>query len=198
MAHIFSSDLTMANGSDIIVSLDIAALDATRIKDNIEAFRTSTVNNLVGPGYDTIRNKMSLYQDGFNKISTICNNLRSNILAANNSALNAMQGYDELNTEDLPELNDRLEKIKKIISILETLVPDYDENGKFLGTYHTLGSGESINMYKSLKTELEKLIKVLNELVPKLNAARAIIDGSESDSNNFVSAVDSVSSSVYG
>ena len=197
MAHIFSNDLTMANASDIIISLDIAALDAKRIKDNIETFRTSTINSLVGPGYDTIRNKMSLYQDGFSKIVTICNNLRSNIIAANNSALNAMQGYDELNTEDLPELNERLDKIINTLSILETLVPDYDSKGKFLGTYHTLGSAESINMYKSLKTELEKLIKVLNELIPKLNDARAILDGSETDSNNLVSAVDSVSSSVY-
>ena len=198
MAHIFSSDLTMANGSEIVTSLDRAALDAQRIKNNIETFRTTTTSDLVGPGYDTIRNKMSLYQDGFNKITMICNNLRSNILAANNSALNAMQGYDELNTADLPELNDRLKKINQTIDILETLIPDYDSKGNFLGTYHTLGSASTIASYKRLRDEIEKLIKVLNELEPKLSAARGMLNGSETDSANLVSAVDSVTSSVYG
>ena len=198
MAHIFSSDLTMANGSEIVTSLDRAALDAQRIKNNIETFRTTTTSDLVGPGYDTIRNKMSLYQDGFNKIAMICNNLRSNILAANNSALNAMQGYDELNTADLPELNDRLKKINQTIDILETLIPDYDSKGNFLGTYHTLGSASTIASYKRLRDEIEKLIKVLNELEPKLSAARGMLNGSETDSANLVSAVDSVTSSVYG
>ena len=103
MAHIFSSDLINANNSTIVKSLAIASEETKSFSELISRFRNESQQTLIGPGYNSIRNKMSLYEDAFNKVSIICNNLRSNIIAANYSALNAMEGYEELNTDDLPE-----------------------------------------------------------------------------------------------
>ncbi len=130
MAHVFSSDFPMANSSSIVTSLDTASQEAKSFSQVIDTFRATTVNTLIGPGYNSIRNKMGLYQDALNKLSTISNNLKSNIIAANNFLLNAMEGYSELDTADLPELNQRIEQSKRILAILKTEVPVYDTDPK--------------------------------------------------------------------
>ena len=140
---------------------------------------------------------MSLYEDAFNKVSIICNNLRSNIIAANYSALNAMEGYEELNTDDLPEIISLIEVSTSILNWLKTEVPDYDSKGNPTGTSHTIGSPELIAAYERLIEELNKLKGVLERLGPKLDTARGMITNSENDSRTFSNAVDGIAVSQF-
>ena len=197
MAHIFSSDLTNANNSSIVNLLEIASNETKSFSELIARFRDESQQTLIGPGYNSIRNKMNLYQDALNKVSIICNNLKSNILAANNSALNAMEGYEELNTADLPEIISLIEVSTSILNWLKTEVPDYDANGNPTGTTHTIGSPELIAAYEKLIEELEKLKGVLERLEPKLASAREMISDSENDSRTFANAVDGITVSQF-
>lgn len=197
MAHIFSSDLINANNSTIVKSLAIASEETKSFSELISRFRNESQQTLIGPGYNSIRNKMSLYEDAFNKVSIICNNLRSNIIAANYSALNAMEGYEELNTDDLPEIISLIEVSTSILNWLKTEVPDYDSKGNPTGTKHTIGSPELIAAYERLIEELNKLKGVLERLGPKLDTARGMITNSENDSRTFSNAVDGIAVSQF-
>ncbi len=197
MAHIFSSDLINANNSTIVKSLAIASEETKSFSELISRFRNESQQTLIGPGYNSIRNKMSLYEDAFNKVSIICNNLRSNIIAANYSALNAMEGYEELNTDDLPEIISLIEVSTSILNWLKTEVPDYDSKGNPTGTSHTIGSPELIAAYERLIEELNKLKGVLERLGPKLDTARGMITNSENDSRTFSNAVDGIAVSQF-
>ena len=195
MAHAFSSDMTNANKSALISSLQIASQETIAFSNLISRFRSETVNGLKGPGYDMIRNKMSLYQDALQKMSIICTNLESNLRAANNSGLNAMCGYSELDTKNLPEIRVRLNNTKTMLGILETKVKVKNSDGKEVS--RTIGSDENIATYKKLVDELDKLIKALEELDGKIDAARGMLNSSETDSFNFSSTVSGISVSVY-
>ena len=176
----------------MISSLETASSEAGSFGQVISSFRSETVNNLVGPGYDSIRNKMGLYQDALQKVTTISNNLISNLKAANNSGLNAMCGYSELNTADVPELTARLSTAERILEVLETVV--YNEQTK---SYETIGSESTIQAYRNIIAELRKLLRILSELPGKISSARAMINGSETDASSFASAVGNITVSTY-
>ncbi len=196
MAHIFSQDLINANNSDIVNKLEIACDETKSYSNLIATFRSESEATLIGPGYNSIRNKLSLYEDAFNKVSIICNNLKSNIMAANNYALNAMEGYTELNTDDLPEIINLINISRSILEWLKKEIPEYDDEGNYIGS-HTIGSPELIASYERLIAELEKLKGVLERLQPKLNDARKMIIDSENDSTRFTNAVNRIVVSQY-
>ena len=143
--HAFSSDMTQANGSTMLSSLETAASEARTFKQVISNFRTETTTNLVGQGFNAVRDKMGLYQDALEKLATIADTFKANLVAANNAGLNAMQGYAELNTDDVYELTERLHQANAILRILESLVPVYEyssTSGCYVptGEYRTVGS----------------------------------------------------------
>ena len=200
MAHVFSSDFGAANGSSIITSLETAVEESTNFSQTIETFRTATTTTLVGPGYNSVRNKMGVYQTALSKVASISNNLKSNIITANNFFLNAMEGYDELNTADLPELDLRIKQSYRILAILKTEVTDYktDKDGKKVACgSHTIGSPQQISAYESLIKELEKLKEVLDKLEGNASAARGMISDSETDTLSLGTAIGDIAISVY-
>ena len=81
--HAFSSDMTQANGSSMLSSLETAASEARTFKQVISNFRTETTTNLVGQGFNAIRDKMGLYQDALEKLATIADTFKANLVAAN-------------------------------------------------------------------------------------------------------------------
>ena len=200
--HAFSSDMTQANGSSMLSSLETAASEARTFKQVISNFRTETTTNLVGQGYNAIRDKMGLYQDALEKLATIADTFKANLVAANNAGLNAMQGYSELNTADEYELTERLHQANAILSILESLVPVYEyssTSGCYVATgeYRTVGSAESIAAYKNIIRELDRLLRVFHELPGKIQSAWSILSATEADVGSFSSAVSGISATSY-
>ena len=113
-----------------------------------------------------------------------------------------MQGYAELNTDDVYELTERLHQANAILSILESLVPVYEyssTSGCYVptGEYRTVGSAESIAAYKNIIAELEKLLRVLHELPGKISQAWSILSATESDVGSFSSAINGISATSY-
>ena len=199
--HAFSSDMTQANGSSMLSSLETAASEARTFKQVISNFRTETTTNLVGQGYNAIRDKMGLYQDALEKLATIADTFKANLVAANNAGLNAMQGYSELNTADEYELTERLHQANAILSILKTEVDDYEYNYttqqyEWVGR-RTIGSAQSIAAYEGIIRELDRLLRVLHELPGKIQSAWSILSATESDVGSFSSAVSGISATSY-
>ena len=199
--HAFSSDMTQANGSTMLSSLETAASEARTFKQVISNFRTETTTNLVGQGFNAIRDKMGLYQDALEKLATIADTFKANLVAANNAGLNAMQGYAELNTADVPELTERLHQANAILAILKTEVDDYEYNYttqqyEWVGR-RTIGSPQSIAAYEGIVAELDKLLRVLHELPGKIGDAWSILSATESDVGSFSSAINGISATSY-
>ena len=208
MAHVFSSDFGNVNSSSVVTSLDTAIEETTQFSNVIELFRTTTTKNLVGPGYNSVRNKMSLYQDSLSKVAQISTNLKSNILAANNFLLFAMKGYDELNTADLDEINQRIDRSRKLLAILNSEVYYYkkDEKGNYVHDSSgkriiigssKVGSQSQIDAMDGLIRQLEELKEVLDKLEGNAASARGMLDASCSDSSALSTAVNGITASVY-
>ena len=190
--HAFSSDMTSGSNGKLISTLETASSEANTFSQVISLFRSTTVTSLVGPGYDSIRNKMGLYEDGLNIIKTISDNLISNIKAANNAGLNAMQGYGELNTENLGELTNRLNTSKQILQVLYSMLSSGE-----LTDEEASSVASSISSYESIIERLSKLIDILNKLPGRIRGARSMLNGSESDASNLCSKVSNINVSTY-
>ena len=190
--HAFSSDMTSGSNGKLISTLETASSEANTFSQVISLFRSTTVTSLVGPGYDSIRNKMGLYEDGLNIIKTIGDNLISNIKAANNAGLNAMQGYGELNTENLVELTNRLNTSKQILQVLYAMLSSGE-----LTDEEASSVASSISSYESIIERLSKLIDILNKLPGRIRGARSMLNGSESDASNLCSKVSNINVSTY-
>ena len=190
--HAFSSDMTSGSNGKLISTLETASSEANTFSQVISLFRSTTVTSLVGPGYDSIRNKMGLYEDGLNIIKTISDNLISNIKAANNAGLNAMQGYGELNTENLGELTNRLNTSKQILQVLYAMLSSGE-----LTDEEASSVASSISSYESIIERLSKLIDILNKLPGRIRGARSMLNGSESDASNLCSKVSNINVSTY-
>ena len=190
--HAFSSDMTSGSNGKLISTLETASSEANTFSQVISLFRSTTVTSLVGPGYDSIRNKMGLYEDGLNIIKTISDNLISNIKAANNAGLNAMQGYGELNTENLVELTNRLNTSKQILQVLYAMLSSGE-----LTDEEASSVASSISSYESIIERLSKLIDILNKLPGRIRGARSMLNGSESDASNLCSKVSNINVSTY-
>ena len=119
MAKVLASDLGAAN-SDNMSNIESVIAMASKLSSQISTFNQDSKSKLVGGGYDAVRTKLSLYQNVSDVMKTIGTNLISNIKNANNSMLNYMEGYSELDDSKIGEITARLNQISGYINYLRS------------------------------------------------------------------------------
>ena len=200
MAIIYSSDLSKANSSSMLSSVENISSSSSSIANQIEGFISSSKTELKGGGYDAVRTKLSMYADAFRKLSTICSNLAGNIKAANNTMLNYMEGYSKLNDAEKEQIRLELDNARAMLSWLE----DYSyvwvtdkETEEVTKTRRRNGSDYQIESYKTIFKELEKLYDKLENLSSADSGAYGMISGVEGDVSAFSTCVDGISISTF-
>ena len=119
MAKVISSDLGAAN-SDNMSNIESVISMAGQVSSHISTFNQESVSKLTGGGFDAVRIKLGLYQNISDVMKTIGTNLMSSIKNANNSMLNYMEGYSELDDSRIGEITNRLNQISGYISYLKS------------------------------------------------------------------------------
>ncbi len=194
MAKVYASDLSSANSSNMISVLEAAKADISHLIGNLNDFSTGSVTELVGDGYDAVRAKMQLYIDCFNKLLAICSNLIPCIQAANNTMINFMEGYGELDDSKIPEVEAAITEAEAYLAWLQETyeVPGPDDNGDGMPDYyetHRNGTDAEIAACEATIRELKHYLEKLKQLAPTDKSAFASIEAVMADIANFATAV---------
>ena len=176
MTKVISSDLVSANSSSMITTLTELESSSTTLMSNIEAFITGSVEQLKGNGYDAVRSKLSFYVDALKKQTTICNNLKSNIKAANTMLLNFMEGYAMLDDDKIPEIERSIAYIKSLLASLQT-------------ANNPTVTASQVASWKEMLYEFEKLLRKLKELAPTDSSAFGIVGSVKNDVISYGNAL---------
>ena len=200
MTKVLSGDLSSMNSSAVITLLKDTAEDSNKVLNRISTFINNSKTVCKGGGYDAVRAKMSLYLDALRKQSKICVNLSNNVVCANNSMFNYMEGYTELDNAKLPEINNSINEADRTISWLREIVYDYeyDNKGQIISVNsHTRGDQSLINSWVSVLTELKKLREKLENLESADSSAYSSIADTEVDTINFINATNGISNNSF-
>ena len=200
MTKVLSGDLSSMNSSAVITLLKDTAEDSNKVLNRISTFINNSKTVCKGGGYDAVRAKMSLYLDALRKQSKICVNLSNNVVCANNSMLNYMEGYTELDNAKLPEINNSINEADRTISWLREIVYDYeyDNKGQIISVNsHTRGDQSLINSWVGVLTELKKIREKLENLESADSSAYSSIADAEVDTINFINATNGISNNSF-
>ena len=187
MAKVNVSDLFNANSSYMTTCLKDANHNISNIVTAINTFKTSSASELVGGGYDAVRSKMDLYIDSLQKISTICDHLTSAIPNANNTLINFMEGYAELDDSKISEVESKIKTAKSYLQWLESYHTETDEKGNTKSVRN--GTDSQIEDCKALIAKLEALLEKLKLLSPTDNNAYSLIDEVYADIVSYANAL---------
>lgn len=122
--------------------------------------------SLTGEAYNTIKGQLANYKSLMEQRKALANSMKSAISAAINSMSSYMEGYSELDTADLDDLEIKIENIKNQIASLQAQAdnPKLSEETKS-------SASSSIVSYQGQLLELEEKFKKLDGLAGADGAA---------------------------
>ena len=180
MAKVISSEV-VAVGSDNKGNIDSCIVSASRISEALGSFISETPSTLKGSGYDAVRIKLSLYKKIFDTAYNLLIISSTNFQNVNNSMLNYMEGYSELDDSLISEIDAKLREIKGYINYLNdaknasvdgtnysSLISEYNSLYNSLSHYRNLLAGLS-NKDSSLYGSLENVINDIANLCRSAN-----------------------------
>ena len=179
MAKVTSSDLVSAN-QDNIDNLELVIETTSKVSSLLEDFVSSTPSTLKGTGYDMIRVKVSLYQKAYSMLNTVSENLKSILQGTNNSMINYMEGYSELDNAWLGEITSTLNQIASYIAYLAS------QSGK---------NGVDYSAEISRWTDIYNKLNHLKELVKGLSPKDLELFG---NLENIITDVENIARMVHG
>ena len=157
MAIVIASDLGAANSNNM-GNIESVISMAGKLSSQIDTFISDSKDKLVGGGYDAVRTKLELYKNIADVMKTIGTNLMSNIKNANNSMLNYMEGYAELDDSKIGEITSRLTQISGYISYLK------NASSSTTGTTGGTDYSSLIAYWEGIYTELSHYKQLLEGL----------------------------------
>ena len=187
MAKVNVSDLFSANSSYMVTCLEDANNNIKKITSLIQSFNSNSTNELIGGGYDAVRAKMAFYIDSLEKLSMICTNLISAIPNANNTLINFMEGYSELDDSKIPEVESELKRAKAYLAWLKSSHVETDDEGN--ERYVRNGTDAEIADCEALIAKLEDLLEKLRMLAPTDASAYSNIEAVEADISAYANAL---------
>ncbi len=147
MAIVIASDLGAANSNNMSNIESVVSM-ASKLSSQIDSFNSDSKSKLVGGGFDAVRTKLDLYKNVAEAMKTIGTNLMSNIKNANNSMLNYMEGYAELDDSKIGEITSRLTQISGYINYLKSASKDGTDYSSLIAYWE--GIYAELSHYKQL------------------------------------------------
>ena len=188
MAKVLSADIA-AVGSDNSANIENCITTTRLVKYEIESFNSSTLDTLKGGGYDAVRKKLELYKKVYDVAYTLCVNILSHSSNVNNSMLNYMEGYSELDDSKIKEIDSKLKEIKGYINYLYDKSSSASEDG----TNYSALMSEWNGIYNTLSHYRELLAGLSGKDSALYGTLEAIIN----DVANFARAVNGINESTF-
>ncbi len=190
MAKVLSGDLSSANNDNMATFEHVIDI-SSQIASKLSSFNSSSTSILVGGGYDAVRVKLSLYINVFNTLKTICSNLINNIKNANNSMLNYMEGYAELDDAKLPEIETKLKEILGYINYLASINGTTDGNGNVIDVTAEIAE------YTAIYNELNHFRELLAGLASEDASLFGSLEGLIEDVSNMICCIKGINESTF-
>ena len=196
MAKVIYSDLGSANNGKMTKAIDTAMEELTNLKSKLERFIDLSPSKLKGPGYDAVRTELTRYVDALSKGKLILSHLESAIKAANNSMMNYMEDYSELDDSKAPQVKSELESAKSMLAWLQSYTTYTNSDGSTTTVRN--GTDAQISQYQALIAELDKLYNKLVGLAGEDAKDIAKCKDVETDISNYANAINGIDAAIFG
>ena len=187
----------------------------------LETFINESKKELVGGGFDTVREKLGQYRNAYEALDKLYDVLGNNIQAANNSMINYVSPEEELSDRYKEELKETIRKCnleidslwEKINRVIHHYDYAYDSRGNVLmSNGHAVinhwtepaFSEEERREFKErileIRIEIEKLkkiIKKIDELEPNDSAFFSSVESLDGQLTSITSKIDSINPSYF-
>ena len=184
MSVIYSEELSTANSSNMLEILNDLRIDSQILSDKINDFTSNFDDYLIGNVAPIIKNKWELLLDALKKQDMICENLLSNIKAANNTMIGYVENYEMIDNAKEEEIYSVLCQIDDIIDSLKS----YDKKSDYYDTQELLFQRDILQRY------YEKIKGLAGQDALAYN----IISAVEIDIKNYSKAIGKVNSGIRG
>lgn len=164
----------LSNASHIFESFfDSVKEQTSKLGANIDTFRNdgSFKTKFKSDGYDAARNYMGIYITALNKLNTVCDTTLNNIISANNTVINAMAGYSEIDLSKRLEIEENLQLLK--IDLQNT----YAELNAAKKKSTIYSCKQAIEKLEKSIIEIEKYLTIIKNTEIAYNNAKGLISG---------------------
>ena len=168
MSEIYKSDLGTVD--NCLETVNTITDTVNNLMEEIDNFCEGSTNQLMGDGYDAVRNDIRLYSEDLLNI----NNVLKDIVKTSKDVNFNMKNYltnaiDHVNDAYKKSLNDKLKYLKSRKANVQHILKDINKLDNLESFEHDLYTNLYANLYyyDSQIRELEKLIKIVNGLDAK-------------------------------
>lgn len=196
MAKVIYSDLGTANNGNMTKAIDTAMEELTNLKTKLERFIELSPSKLKGIGYDAVRKELTRYVDALTKGKLILSHLESAIKAGNNSMMNYMEDYSELDDSKTSQVKSELDSAKSMLTWLQSYTVITNSDGSTSKVRN--GSDAQISQYQALIAELEKLYNKLVGLAGEDTKDIEKCKDVETDISKYASAINGLDAAIFG
>ncbi len=196
MTVLYKNDLETANSLAALNALDNEEESAQKLIEAISNFIEESNFKLKGETWDKARSKLSSYIDALNLRIKVITGLKANIKRANDSLINYMGIYTELNT-------DKLEELLQLRKSYENNVYSARIKLHNLNTDLNEKDGATVIERNRLSNVIRKFSSLIDEINPKIEKieklgmadinAYSILSDTISDIASYSSKVSSIS-----
>ena len=170
--------------------LESISLSSSNASSQISSFIEDSKQHLKGTGFDYVRARLSMYQAAIEKLTSLCETLANNIVAANNQMINATQGLD-LNTDNIEELEQRVRQIESLISWYKEVIV-VDESVSEEQRQYAVRNQQLADYYSEVLTEINERLDLLRNLSTISDEAAAVLENVGADLTSYSSNVSSI------
>ena len=179
---ILLSDLSKADDK-IVENLNTVSDNLLTASSSITSFNSLTRKELTGPGYDSVRKKLSIYSALYKNASMIVSLISSDIKSSNSSVRSSMNGEEEIEYSD------------EIITALQNKIDNLS-----VANYLSL-TGRETELEKELKIEAARnayieASKTFKEALNLLKAVRSTISSESAKLGGNKSSINKLSVSA--
>lgn len=143
---------------------------------------------LTGDAYNAIKTQLSSYKSLMVTRKALANSMKSAVASAVSSMSGYMDGYSELDTADLDDINSKITSAQSSINSLRNQL-----DGSTLSNSDKLRINSLIGSYESTLTELNKKKEKLDGLSAADSSAYASLSGAIADLSAYSSGTGSTS-----
>ena len=175
MTRVTTSALNLANNGNIKTSIQAVLDKIDSVTSAIDNFSSQSETVLIGQGYNSVRRILSFYRDAFVKMKQALINFDDSMTSNNNSMINFMDEFSDLDTAREPEIKSLIDRLERQIAAVEaTSAESLAKIG--IDKYALLAYLREILAY------FKKLYKKLVDLPP---TDRTLFDGLQSAYQNI-------------
>lgn len=120
MPVLYKDDLVSSNNSATLKNLEQEHDQAKKLMESLRTFSLESLKTLKGNSWDAIRKKLQMYIDVCKTRIALIDIMKASIEKANNSLINYMDIYSELNTANLAELKAEFNQYTRSINNLKS------------------------------------------------------------------------------